>query len=614
MRFVLLGPVGVSGGHAPAKLDGPRVKALLAYLLLHANHPVSTTELLDALWGEDVPRSGATAVQNTIARLRRSVGERVVTVGSGYLVRVEPGELDLLEFRELVAGATGAAPRERAETLREALALWIGAPLGGVESAAYAGRETAALEDERLAAVSGRIDAELELGQHAELVPLLSNLAAEHPLDERFRRQLIVALYRSGRQAAALDVYRETRRLLMDELGLEPSASLRALERSVLTQDPALDPPQTGAEAVPAPAVGQVAVVNAQRRPGRVGVGVLTALAVGTAGAALAVALTRSDGPTLAEGATTIVSVSTIHSTAPAATRPRLHTVPRRRATTTTQPRRPRKHPVAVPLVTHAVISTRDRTTTAVTTNVVTPRTTTPRPRTQPQTTTRAKTTPRPTTTAPAVGRVYVIADNFTEPGIDLAVWHLASHGSGVTVSEQNGRLEFAIDNAPTFDGQFGTDQHYGTQCELEGDFDATVDFQLLDWPAGNGVNLSFGLYVPPPNESWLFIERRGASAAGGVEGYGATGGGWADTSDASGSLRLRRRGAFVTMYYRYRSSWTSIGSIRQPNPGNLVLSLNTNTPQFGFRPATAAMDNFTMTADGVACHGAPLPPTKPRV
>src|SRR5919204_3328894 len=241
MDFRVLGPLSVEDERGTLALDGARVRALLAFLLLRANTAVSTADLLDELWGEDLPKSGATAVQNAVARLRKILGERVVTTPAGYLVRVEPGELDLVHFRELVERAAAAEPAERSTLLREALALWCGEPLGALGNAAFVERERSRLQDERLAALEDRIDADLALGRHADLLAELSALAAEHPLDERFRAQLILALYRSGRQAAALDVYRETRRMLADKLGLEPGPALRELERAILRQEPELD-------------------------------------------------------------------------------------------------------------------------------------------------------------------------------------------------------------------------------------------------------------------------------------------------------------------------------------------------------------------------------------
>jgi DNA-binding SARP family transcriptional activator len=629
MNFGLLGPVTISGDEGPIKLEGPRVRALLAYLLLHANKPVSTAELLEALWGDEYPRSGATAVQNAVVRLRRVLGERVLTAGAGYLVRVEPGELDLERFRDLVLRAKSSPPAEAMELLRDALTLWNGEPLGGTGSAAFADRAAASLEDERVAAVAAQVDAELALGRHAELVPMLSTLIAEQPLDERFRAQLIIALYRSGRQAAALDVYRETRRLLMDELGLEPGPVLRDLERAVLTQDPALDPPppsQPVAEVAAAP-LPPFVEDEPRRSPKRSLVRVAAIVPLGVAGAALAVALSRHEPVSLANP-TTIVKLTT----RPAGQRQPVTSVPRRvstgqvrlptrttavesdRATTSVTPARnpPATGATTMPVGTatvgkeSATPATTPQTRPAKTSTTTTTATTAAKP------TTTAK--PKPTTTAhPATQArlVYWIADDFSEPGIDDARWRLAGHGTGVSVSEENGRLAFSVGEDVMLDPPYGVDQHYGTKCLLVGDFDATVDYELVEWPAGDGVSVTFGVYLPPPNESFVAIERRGASTAGGSESYGASGGGFAQTADTTGSFRLRRTGASVRMSYRRRGAWVSLGTVPAGGPVNLVLSVTTNEPQFGHKPASAAFRSFQAFADAVKCDGAPLPPRR---
>jgi DNA-binding SARP family transcriptional activator len=623
MKFGLLGPVSISGDEGPVKLEGPRVRALLAYLLLHANKPVSTAELLEALWGDEYPRSGSAAVQNAVVRLRRVLGERVVTAGAGYLVRVEPGELDVEVFRDLVLRAKSSPPAEATRLLRDALALWNGEPVGGIGGAAFADRAAASLEDERVAAVAAQIDSELALGRHAELVPLLSTLTAEQPLDERFRAQLITALYRSGRQAAALDVYRETRRLLMDELGLEPGPALRDLERAVLTQDPALDPPPSQPVAeVTAPPLPAIVEDEPRRSSKRSLVPLAAIVPLGVAGAALAVALSRHEPVSLANP-TTIVQLATgaagqrrpttsvphHASTGQGRLPARPATVSSARATTSVPPARKPPPPAAA--------------TTAATTPVVTtvakqqakPATTPQaRPATTSRTTTTPTTAPKPTTTARPASRtrlVYWIADDFSEPGIDVARWQLAGHGTGDSVSEENGRLAFSVGEDVKVDPPYGVDQRYGTKCLLVGDFDATVDYELVDWPAGDGVSVTFGVYLPPPNESFVAIERRGASTAGGSESYGASGGGFAQTADTTGRFRLRRTGASVRMSYRRGGAWISLGTVPAGGPVNLILSVTTNEQQFGHKPASAAFRSFEAFADAVKCDGAPLPPRR---
>jgi predicted ATPase/DNA-binding SARP family transcriptional activator len=227
--FRLLGPLEVEADGAVLPVGGPRQQALLAYLLLHANEAVGRAPLVDALWGEDPPARAQNSLQVAVHGLRKLLGpERVETVGDGYRLLVRPGELDLERFQEL-AGADPAA----------ALALWRGSALAGVE-APFARAEADRLEELRLAAVEARIEAELESGGHELLVPELERLIADHPFRERLRGQLMLALYRAGRQAEALDAYQEARRLLVEELGIEPSPTLQELEGQILRQDPGL--------------------------------------------------------------------------------------------------------------------------------------------------------------------------------------------------------------------------------------------------------------------------------------------------------------------------------------------------------------------------------------
>lgn len=265
VEFRLLGPLEVTRGRAAVPLAGARQRTLLAFLLLHANELVSRERLVDCLWGERPPETAANALQVAVHGLRRLLGaERVETRGSGYLLRVEPSELDLGRFRELVARARSATgPAAAAESLGEALALWRGPPLADIAEAPFARIEIGRLEEERLAALETRIDAELALAHHAELVGELEALVAEHPYRERLRVMLMLALYRSGRQAEALDAYQGARRALVDDLGVEPGPELQELERAILRQDPSLQPapprtaPQTNLPAPVTPLVGR---------------------------------------------------------------------------------------------------------------------------------------------------------------------------------------------------------------------------------------------------------------------------------------------------------------------------------------------------------------------
>jgi predicted ATPase len=234
---------------APIALGGQKRRALLAALLLEANHVVSRDRLIDALWGEDPPDTARNTIQVYISQLRKLLPEGALeTAPPGYRLVIEPESVDLFEFVRLsqagrTALTTGDATRA-ADTLRAALALWRGPPLADLAWEPFAHGEIVRLEELRLAALEDRIDADLALGRHGQLVGELERLVAEQPLRERLRGQLMLALYRAGRQADALAVYQRARKTLVDELGIEPSDSLRKLERAILAHDPSLNAPQ----------------------------------------------------------------------------------------------------------------------------------------------------------------------------------------------------------------------------------------------------------------------------------------------------------------------------------------------------------------------------------
>jgi DNA-binding SARP family transcriptional activator len=258
MDFRLLGPLEVLEHDRPLALGGGRQRSLLAVLLLHANEVVSNDRLIDALWGQTPPPTAAKTVQVYVSRLRKELGEgRLVTRAPGYLLTVERSELDLRRFEQLVGEARGAEPADAAALLRRALALWRGTALADLAYEPFVQNEIARLEELRWAALEQRIDADLACGRHAELVGEVEGLIAAHPLRERLRYQLMLALYRSSRQAEALDAYRTARRELAEELGLEPGEELKRLEQAILQHDPALDlaegAPGRPASEIPAP-------------------------------------------------------------------------------------------------------------------------------------------------------------------------------------------------------------------------------------------------------------------------------------------------------------------------------------------------------------------------
>jgi DNA-binding SARP family transcriptional activator len=245
----LLGPLEVTSEGATLELGGPKQRALLALLLFDAGRAVSTDRLIEALWGEQPPRTAATSLQNFVSQLRKVLGaDRIVTKPPGYLIRVDWSELDVNRAQALLEEAKVVPASERCKKLRDALELWRGPPLEEFGYEAFAQSEIARLGELRLTLLEERNDAEIEVGQPEKLVGELEALVAEHPLRERFREQLMLALYRSGRQAEALDAFQQGRRTLVEELGIDPSPRLQQLHAAILRQEIDLLP----ARAVPA--------------------------------------------------------------------------------------------------------------------------------------------------------------------------------------------------------------------------------------------------------------------------------------------------------------------------------------------------------------------------
>ena len=244
MQFRILGPLEVELDGPPMSAKGHKPRALLGLLLLHKNQPVAPEQLIDDLWGDDAPATAANTLQVYVSQVRKIVSDRLKTEGGAYRLRVEADELDADRFDRLAAeGATALGRKsygEASELLAQALALWRGPALADLRYESFAQGEIARLDELRLAAVEDRIESDLGLGRHDQLVGELESLVSEHPTRERLRGLQMLALYRAGRQADALEAYRQAREALLEELGLEPGPELKDLEQAILRQDEAL--------------------------------------------------------------------------------------------------------------------------------------------------------------------------------------------------------------------------------------------------------------------------------------------------------------------------------------------------------------------------------------
>jgi DNA-binding SARP family transcriptional activator/pimeloyl-ACP methyl ester carboxylesterase len=239
VEFAILGPLKISDGGRELTPGRAKQRALVAMLLLRANEVVGTDQLVEGLWGESPPATAANALHGHVSSLRKRLGvERIETRPAGYRLRLDAGELDLARFEGLVAEARRRIePERRARRLGEALELWRGEPLADLRYQAFAQPEIARLTELRVVALEDRIEADLAVGRHNDLVGELEWLVAHHPYRERLRGQLMLALYRCGRQADALRAYQQARRTLVEQLGIEPGPALRELERGILAQD-----------------------------------------------------------------------------------------------------------------------------------------------------------------------------------------------------------------------------------------------------------------------------------------------------------------------------------------------------------------------------------------
>jgi DNA-binding SARP family transcriptional activator len=572
MEFRVLGPVEASSGGHPLRLGGPQQHALLAYLLLHANTVVSADRLLDELWSL-APGGGVAALRTQVSRLRKQLGDALETSGRGYLLRVQPGELDLDRFRELLAEAGESfEPGRRSELLREADELWRGEALSGLD-APFAAREGAALEELRLAALEDRLEADLERGLNGTLTSELTTLVARHPLRERLRSQLILALYRSGRQAEALDAYHDARRMLDDELGLEPSPALRELERAILRHDPALAP-ATPRAAGPAP------LLPSQPRSRRI---LLAAFAlISAAVAAAAIVLLDRDPPSrplhrnaVAAGPTVIALKPThrVRHVQPAVPRKVEKRTITTRATTRAKPRSVTRPAAPVRAVT---------TTTTATVSATRPTHTTPRRTAQPA--------PKPVT----------ISDTFDAGYVDPTIWAPTKDGGDVSIVEQGGELQLAVGVNAVPGGTYNQiDVHLGTQCKFAGDFDARVDYALLEWPAGANIDVGINAIY-----AQAAVMRDNSSQSGDhYSSWVASSNGAVQLADASGSLRVVRSKGVETTYFWHLGSWRKLAS--SPAAGAVVVALvamSDGQNAFGQREVKVAFDNFRVSGVSPDC------------
>jgi DNA-binding SARP family transcriptional activator/DNA-binding beta-propeller fold protein YncE len=290
LEFRALGPLAVLADGEAIDLGRGNERMLLALLVLHAGRPLSSDAIIDAIWGERPPPTAREMVRNYVARARRRLGdEAIATLPAGYTLRIGEGSVDLISFTALARdGATWleeGEPERALALLEQALALWRGRPLPELDLAASGREELGRLEEQRLTASEDRIDAALAVGRSAALVPELEERVREHPFRERPLAQLMLALYRCGRQKDALDRFQAARRRLVDETGLEPGRAVQELQRAILQQSPSLDPPRTlASEEAPRP----------KRRSRRVAVALLAAVVLaGGITTATAVLLSR---------------------------------------------------------------------------------------------------------------------------------------------------------------------------------------------------------------------------------------------------------------------------------------------------------------------------------
>jgi DNA-binding SARP family transcriptional activator len=570
MEFRLLGAFEVWDGAQPVEIAGSKQRALLALLVLRANEVVRSELLVDELWGEHPPRNAAASLQTHVSRLRKALGaDTIASREWGYVLRAAPDQIDLRRFEGLVAEAEPLAAQPRAAKLAEALALWRGPPLADLVNEPALHDDIASLEELRLSTQERRIDADLEMGRTTELVGELERLVAKQPLREHLRWLLILALYRAGRQAEALEVYRETRRVLTEELGLEPSPALKELEQAILRQDPSLD-----AKAASPPTEPLALPPDERKRRRYPPVALLALLALGLAGAATAIALVRPDKGTSSGTATEAIFETLTTTTADLAT---------------DTPSTTLKHHTTTPPPAHTTSGT------ATTTMHVS--------LTQP-TTTVAQAHKKKKQVAPPDQPV--VTDNFSEATLNPLVWNTGGLGSGASFKLANRQLVFSVPANPTFDTTYNVvGSSIDTLCEFPGDFDARVDFTLLQWPAQNGANIN--LTAQQGVSDFELVQRFTAPWG---DGYQAWPKGRAITllPDPSGSLRLTRSNGIVRSFFQRHGRWIQIG--QKPISGNISVGVGIQAGQkdWQLQAVSAAVDNFVAKAPKANCPAGSTP------
>jgi DNA-binding SARP family transcriptional activator len=578
--FRILGPLQVSDDGHDIVIRGEKLRALLGLLLVNANRAVSEDVLIEALWSDTASSRAADNLHVLVSRLRRPLGiDRIVRDGHGYRLCVADGELDLDRFLQL-----------RSEgKLREALKLWRGPPLADFAYASWAAGEIRRLEELRVVALEERIELDLAEGRHAELIGELNTLIEEDPLRENLRRLLIIALYRSGRQAEALEAYRAARQMLDEELGLEPGTELQELELAVLRHDPALDAPR---RLVVLPKLS----LRVSRRRRKVGMALGAALLAFVASAALIVLLAPDEPqPVAAARAKSTVPTRTSPAQRAARHRSKPHAVATR--TRTRHAPRPRAHakpapspsPPPAPSPAPQPPPPRPKTSTSVPTK---PKTAQSRARV------RKRTSPiRPAAPPP---KPVQISDDFNDGVMNRLIWHQIVNGTGVELAERNGRLEVAFQPDAVGEGEYNLmGAHYGTSCRFLGDFDARVDYEVLEWPPTNGVAVQLNLWFTSATSFSILRESKA------IEQYTTwhqPNGHSTPTTDARGSLRIRRVGNTVSMLYKANGRWTSLGAGWSNGAPMISLQAMATDESFGDKPVLIAFDNFEITAAQPAC------------